>query len=235
MLLAICCRNASLLLFLFLQLWSGGSHCIRWCSNWAIKDEIQTHKRFKRTPFIRTKHKVQIFGVIPFVKLQSDKQQFNFNCCLSFCSFNLMREKQWKMRWGATPLICFGLSYVVYVCFVLCGWILFQNASSLCHFRVLGGKRLNLFYPLWWPFSLPSSAGRDALHSCNDQGLMTRSRPMNWLVNQLSASVTLPTFCKLLVAEALYLHWEDLKQTKLRERKKRESFFCCFLRTDQTK
>ena len=38
---------------------------------WLV-DEIQTHKRFKRTLFIRTKHNMQIFRVIPFIKLQND-------------------------------------------------------------------------------------------------------------------------------------------------------------------
>ena len=33
--------------------------------------QIQTHKRFKRTLFIRTKT-LEIFGVIPFIKLQND-------------------------------------------------------------------------------------------------------------------------------------------------------------------
>ena len=32
----------------------------------------QTYKRFKRTIFIRTKHNMQIFGVIPFNKQQND-------------------------------------------------------------------------------------------------------------------------------------------------------------------
>ena len=31
---------------------------------------IQTHKRLKSTLFIRTKHNMRIFGVIPFIKLQ---------------------------------------------------------------------------------------------------------------------------------------------------------------------
>ena len=168
------------------------------------------------------------FRVIPLIKLQNDKQHLNLNCCLSFCSFDLKSEKQWKMRWWAKPLICFGLSYVVFACFVLRGWTLFQNASSHCRFRVLGSKSFHLFCPLWWQFSLPSSAGWDALHSCSDQGLMTRTHPLNWLTNQLSASVVLPRFCKLLIVEALYLHWEDLKQGKLREKNERESFFCCF-------
>ena len=34
--------------------------------------EIQTHKRFRKTLFIRTKHNMWIFRVIPFVKLQND-------------------------------------------------------------------------------------------------------------------------------------------------------------------
>ena len=39
--------------------------------------EIQTHKRLKIMLFIRTKHNMQIFRVIPFIKLQNDKQQLN--------------------------------------------------------------------------------------------------------------------------------------------------------------
>ena len=35
------------------------------------RDIIQTHKRFRRTLFIRTKHNKRIFGVIPFIKLQT--------------------------------------------------------------------------------------------------------------------------------------------------------------------
>ena len=34
--------------------------------------KIQTHKRLKGMPFIRTKHNMWIFGVIPFIKLQND-------------------------------------------------------------------------------------------------------------------------------------------------------------------
>ena len=37
-----------------------------WC-HW-----IQTHKRFKITLFIRTKHNMRIFWVIPFIKLQNN-------------------------------------------------------------------------------------------------------------------------------------------------------------------
>ena len=35
-------------------------------------DEIPTHKRFKRTLFIRTRQNMHIFGVISFVKLKDD-------------------------------------------------------------------------------------------------------------------------------------------------------------------
>ena len=34
--------------------------------------EIQTHKMFKRTLFIRTKYNMRIVGVIPFIELQND-------------------------------------------------------------------------------------------------------------------------------------------------------------------
>ena len=33
--------------------------------------KAQTHKRFKRALFIRKKHNVQIFGAVPFTKLQN--------------------------------------------------------------------------------------------------------------------------------------------------------------------
>ena len=33
---------------------------------------MQTRKMFRRTLFIRTKHDMQIFGVIPFIKLQNN-------------------------------------------------------------------------------------------------------------------------------------------------------------------
>ena len=34
--------------------------------------KLQTHKRFKRTLFIRTRQNQQILGEIPFAKLQND-------------------------------------------------------------------------------------------------------------------------------------------------------------------
>ena len=36
-----------------------------------LRNKIQTHKRFKRMLFIRTKHNMRILGVIPFTKLQN--------------------------------------------------------------------------------------------------------------------------------------------------------------------
>ena len=37
----------------------------------AFQNKIQTRERLKRTLFIMTKHKMQIFRVIPFFKLQN--------------------------------------------------------------------------------------------------------------------------------------------------------------------
>ena len=39
------------------------------------KIKLQTHKRFKRTLFIRTKHNMQISRVIPFIKLRNDTRR----------------------------------------------------------------------------------------------------------------------------------------------------------------
>ena len=42
-------------------------------TNVILKKKKSKHiKRFKRTLFIRTKHNIRIFGVIPFIKLQND-------------------------------------------------------------------------------------------------------------------------------------------------------------------
>ena len=51
---------------------------------------------------IRTKHNVQIFRVILFIKLQNDTK----------ITIEKHGEKQWKMRWRAHPLICLWLSYI---------------------------------------------------------------------------------------------------------------------------
>ena len=39
------------------------------------KKKTQTHIMFKRMLFIRAKYNMQIFQVIPFIKLQNDKEQ----------------------------------------------------------------------------------------------------------------------------------------------------------------
>ena len=38
------------------------------------RDEVRTRERFRRTLFIRTKHNMQMLGVIPFIKLQNNTQ-----------------------------------------------------------------------------------------------------------------------------------------------------------------
>ena len=48
---------------------------VRGFTSWAklfqlFVGKIQTHERFKRTQFISTKHDLQIFGVIPFIKFK---------------------------------------------------------------------------------------------------------------------------------------------------------------------
>ena len=38
----------------------------------TVLDRIQTHKRFKGTLFIRTKHNTRILGLIPLINLRND-------------------------------------------------------------------------------------------------------------------------------------------------------------------
>ena len=48
---------------------------------------IQTHRRFKRMLFIRTKHNMQIFSIIPFIKPQNDistNMNTSGHSCFSF-------------------------------------------------------------------------------------------------------------------------------------------------------
>ena len=62
------------------------------------KVKIQTHKRLKQIlnkPFIRTKHNMHIFGVIPFTKPQTTL-------------------KWWTMSCRTKTLACFWLSHVVF-------------------------------------------------------------------------------------------------------------------------
>ena len=45
---------------------------LKCCLLGTVPELIQTHERFKRALFIRTKHYMQILGVIPFINLQND-------------------------------------------------------------------------------------------------------------------------------------------------------------------
>ena len=57
---------------------------------------VQTHRRFRITLFIRTKNNMRIFGVMPFIELQTTlKQQLN-------------SEKNMKIRWTAKRVILLG-------------------------------------------------------------------------------------------------------------------------------
>ena len=66
-------------------------------------NKTQTQKRLKRTLFIRTKHNIRIFQVIPFFKLQNN---------------TLTTVKRWKTRCRETCLILAELfCHVVFVVF----------------------------------------------------------------------------------------------------------------------
>ena len=47
----------------------------------AYRRKIQTHKRLKSMLFIRTKHHLQIVGVIPLIKLQNDNVKITPQIC----------------------------------------------------------------------------------------------------------------------------------------------------------
>ena len=80
---------------------------VSFCHTHYLSSKTQTHKRFERTLFIRTKYNMQIFRVTPLSSYRPTlKQQLNV--------------KLWKMRWGAKPFICF--------CLVQC----FKNSSKHC-------------------------------------------------------------------------------------------------------
>ena len=105
----ICCyipHWMNLFQVLFLKSWSWNKGIFYFCENLkqecllAFWNKIQTHKRFNRTLFIRirTKHNMQIFGVILF--FQATKQQLN--------------GEQWDVELRHL-LICFWLSCVVFL------------------------------------------------------------------------------------------------------------------------
>ena len=53
------------------------------------------HKRFKITLFIRTKHNMQIFGVIPFIKLQNNIEITIKRCMVH--TQHAMKQQQFHM------------------------------------------------------------------------------------------------------------------------------------------
>ena len=53
------------------------------------RPDPNTYKRFKRTRFIRTKHNINIFGVIPFIKLQKLKKNVLVSDCFMGTHFAL--------------------------------------------------------------------------------------------------------------------------------------------------
>ena len=96
------------------------------------------------TVFMRTKHSLDIFGVIPFMKLQKDTWP---------------TVKLWKMRCRTKTLTCFWLSCVVFLPSV---WKNQESVHSVNHFATAweeqgndGAYRienaLNWQYPFKWP------------------------------------------------------------------------------------
>ena len=90
--------------------------------------KIQTHERFKRMIFVRKKCNMQIFGIILFIKLQNNNKTI----------------KWWKMRHRTRTLICFWLTYVVFVC--LCRQNLLCPLLSL---RVRGYENCENWGPVY--------------------------------------------------------------------------------------
>ena len=89
--------------------------------------QIQIHKRFKRTLFIRTKHNSQIFGEIPFIKLQTTFkfliQVAGSHSCFSNISAEYLFKRQRKnglLQWlnsnqkSAETEMIHSCYYVVY-------------------------------------------------------------------------------------------------------------------------
>ena len=73
------CVKCSVLLasLLTLRRSSSGRVTVMWTRDnntftFSLSRKIQTHKRFKRRLYIRTKHNMQMFWVVPFIKLQND-------------------------------------------------------------------------------------------------------------------------------------------------------------------
>ena len=95
------------LLLLLLLLISAGKLSL------SSQGNIQTHKRFERTLFIRTKHYRQIFYLTDhfyialFSALEQTERIFkvlHLSSCETTLKQQLNHEKWWKMRWRAKPL-----------------------------------------------------------------------------------------------------------------------------------
>ena len=116
--------------------------CIHWCAQDPIASvkwifiEIQTHERLKRTLFVRTKHSLQIFGVISSYKTTLKQQ--------------LKCEKRWKMRWKAKPLIGFWLSYVVFlsIAWKRLSYVVFLSSARKRFFHHCIGEQRRFFQAL---------------------------------------------------------------------------------------
>jgi len=85
--------------------------------NFRLSLLIQTHKRFKRTLFIRTRQPAN-FRYNPLY--EATKRQLNKQ---------INGEKRLKMRWKAKPFICFGLSYVIFLSCYFPYWNTYLSAN----------------------------------------------------------------------------------------------------------
>ena len=88
----------------------------------------QTQKRFKRAIFIRTRHDMRIFGIIPFSKLQNASSRF---CSVLFCC------------------CCCSFLFLFFVCLFVC---LFLSRTDV-DMKQLDNKR-----DLWGALTSPSLA-----------------------------------------------------------------------------
>ena len=85
---------------------------------------VQTYKRLKRMLFIRTRQNQQIFGEIPFVKLQDDKSETVKNDEKWSEKLNHLSVSGWAMLFFC-PVFGRMLAWQ----FVLCVWILFWTRA----------------------------------------------------------------------------------------------------------
>ena len=64
----------------------------------TIKYKIETHKRFRIMLFIRTKHNMHIFGVIPLVFLSTLYQSFLFQIFIKYKTLDCDQCAQCKFN-----------------------------------------------------------------------------------------------------------------------------------------